>query len=239
MHELIEPTILLIETATDRCSVALVRGIDVLAVSHAEQSRQHASQLTVLIDGLLKKHGGPTILNAVAVSEGPGSYTGLRIGTSTAKGMCFALEIPLVAVDTTLAMASAYIQSESIGVAGTCYLPVIDARRMEVYGAVYNAQLTIVDSLRAEVLHARSFMDNIQGKLVVFGDAAEKCREVYFDNPQVQIDTSFEMTALGLHRPALERFRAGQFEDLVTFEPRYLKEFITKSKGGVVVGSGL
>ncbi|MFM9056059.1 MAG: tRNA (adenosine(37)-N6)-threonylcarbamoyltransferase complex dimerization subunit type 1 TsaB [Bacteroidota bacterium] len=229
------PLILLIETATDRCSVALVNGLAVLEEIHAEEPRVHAAQLAVIIDGLLNKYDSRREqLKAVAVSSGPGSYTGLRIGVSTAKGICYALGIPLIGIDTTLAMANAYRKSNT-GFDSSCnLLPVIDARRMEVYGALYDSQLHVVESLRAEVLHLQSFIASTEATVCVFGDAAAKCLEVYSGNPRVKVDTAFEMSALGLHELAWERFTAGRFEDLVTFEPRYLKEFVTKRKGGVI-----
>lgn len=229
------PLILLIETATDRCSVALVSGQSVLEEIHAEAPREHAAQLAVIIDVLLSKYDSRREqLKAVAVSCGPGSYTGLRIGVSTAKGICFALGIPLIGIDTTLAMANAY-RKGAAGLNPDCnLLPVIDARRMEVYGAVYDTQLRVVDSLRAEVLHPLSFIGSNDAHVVVFGDAAAKCLDVYSGNPRVTVDTEFEMNALGLHELACLRFAEQKFEDLISFEPRYLKEFVTKRKGGVI-----
>jgi tRNA threonylcarbamoyladenosine biosynthesis protein TsaB len=233
------PLILLIETATDRCSVALVNGQSVLEVIHAEAPREHAAQLAVIIDELLNKYDSRREqLKAVAVSSGPGSYTGLRIGVSTAKGICYALGIPLIGIDTTLAMANAYLK----GAAGLGQefnlLPVIDARRMEVYGAVYDARLCVVEPLRAEVLHPLSFIESNDTPVVVFGDAAAKCLEVYAGNPCVTVNTDFEMNALGLHEFACARFADQKFEDLISFEPRYLKEFVTKRKGGVIETAG-
>lgn len=135
-------------------------------------------------------------------------------------------------------MANAY-RMRNPELDSTCkLLPVIDARRMEVYGAVYDLNLQAVESLRAEVVHPNSFIGSSDTHVIVFGDAATKCIEVYAGNPNVQVDTSFEMTALGLHEIAMKRLADQNIDDLVSFEPRYLKEFVTKRKGGVIESAG-
>jgi len=148
--------ILHIETATDICSVVLADNGVVIAEKSSEPIRDHASSLAVFIDEILKESNiKPTALKAIAVSKGPGSYTGLRIGVSTAKGLCYALNIPLIAIATTQSMANQYyLQNKNYN---GYVVPLLDARRMEVYGAVYNQQLQEVHPIVAEILHNESF----------------------------------------------------------------------------------
>ncbi|MBL7923121.1 MAG: tRNA (adenosine(37)-N6)-threonylcarbamoyltransferase complex dimerization subunit type 1 TsaB [Bacteroidia bacterium] len=227
-----EPLLLLLETATGVCSVALSRGAEVLAIRTSSTERAHASMLTVYIRELMQETGHALKdLDAVVVSRGPGSYTGLRIGVAVAKGICFTLDKPLIAIDTPLAMASQYLaEHRTVLHADTVLVPVIDARRMEVYGAALNMQLNYLEGIRAEILHPGSFIIDRNSPHVLFGDAAEKCVEVYKGETFVKVDTAFNLSAQGLLQPALPACSRQQFEDIAYFEPYYLKEFVAKVK---------
>jgi tRNA threonylcarbamoyladenosine biosynthesis protein TsaB len=225
------PLILLLESATATCSVALARGEEILVQRDSYGERDHARMLAVFIQQCLEETGlQPNQLDAVAVSRGPGSYTGLRIGVATAKGICFSLDIPLLAVDTSLS-ASAWYQHTHPGLdPETVLVPVIDARRMEVYGAAVSMDGSYIEPVRAEVLHPGSFITNPQKPHIVFGDAATKCVEVYKGQSYVKVDTEFNLSACGLLKQAILRLAKGDIEDLAYFEPFYLKEYIAGPK---------
>jgi len=226
------PLLLLLETATSVCSVALTQGENVLAMRNSKEEREHASMLTVYIEQVMMEAEKELAdLDAVVVSKGPGSYTGLRIGVATAKGLCFALEKPLIAIDTPLAMASEYfhLHKEEL-TKDSILVPVIDARRMEVYGAAITSEMKYVEEIRAEILHPGSFITSEKMNHVVFGDAAEKCIEVFKSQDMVKVDTVYTISALGLLYPGLTAWKVQNFEDIVYFEPYYLKEFVAKTK---------
>ena len=218
--------ILHIETATDTCSVVLAHQGAVIAEITSEPIRDHASSLAVYIDEVLKKSGiTPAQLSAVAVSKGPGSYTGLRIGVSAAKGLCYALRIPLLAISTPLAMANKYYQENPTY--NGFVVPLLDARRMEVYGAIYNKQLEEVHPVVAEVLSDKSFLLQSSNSYVLIGSGADKSKLVFHDKQQIQFDDNFSISALGLVKPAWEAYQKGVFEDVAYFEPFYLKDFVS------------
>lgn len=225
------PVILLLESATATCSVALARGEQILAQRNSFGERDHARMLAVFIQQCLDETGLQSAdLDAVAVSRGPGSYTGLRIGVATAKGICFSLDIPLLAVDTSLSASAWYIQTHRGLDPATVLVPVIDARRMEVYGAAVSMDGSYLEPVRAEVLHAGSFVTDPQKLHIVFGDAAAKCVDVYQGQSNVKVDTEFNLSACGLLKWAGLRFAHGDKEDLAYFEPFYLKEYIAGPK---------
>lgn len=228
-----EPVLLLLETATAVCSVALSRGDSLISSRTAGGEREHASILAVYIKEVIEE-AGMVIgdIDAVVVSRGPGSYTGLRIGVATAKGICYALKKPLIAVDTPLAMTSCYLEGLEMVDKNSILIPVIDARRMEVYGAAMDTDMNYLQPIRAEILSPDSFVTDEQRRHIVFGDAALKCADNYSNRSFITVDTSFRLTAMGLLRPGLEAFRAGKFEDVAYFEPFYLKEFVAKRKSG-------
>lgn len=235
------PNLLLIETATETCSVAVSRGGQIIGSHQSSEGREHASKLAVFVQDALKDSGmAAKELDAIVVSKGPGSYTGLRIGIATAKGLCFALDKPLISVDTLLAMAFYYVQRKPQNIStDTVLVPVIDARRMEVYGAAYYSNLAVLETVRAEVLHPRSFLADRDCRHIFFGDAATKCQAVFSGSPNVLVDIDNSISAEGLLLPALEKYKLKQFEDVACFEPYYLKEFIVKGKGGVVISNDL
>lgn len=222
--------ILHIETATDVCSVVLANEGKVLASRESTADRSHASILAVFIDEVMKEANVSfSNLLAVAVSKGPGSYTGLRIGVSTAKGICYAMNIPLIAINTLQAMASAYLLQFPVTDVSTLLLPMIDARRMEVYGAVLNSSLDFLEEVKAEVLTESSFMQH-NSAIVMFGDGAHKAVAVFSSHENVSHNTEFKQSAYGLIALAQKAYANGQFENTAYFEPYYLKEFVTGAR---------
>ena len=218
--------ILHIETATDICSVVLADNGVVVAEKTSEPIRDHASSLAVYIDIVLKESGvKPSDLKAIAVSKGPGSYTGLRIGVSTAKGLCYALNIPLIAIATTQSMAQLFYlnNSEYNGYV----VPLLDARRMEVYGAIYNQELDEVHPIVAEILHSDSFSLESTINYTLIGSGAAKSKTFFDSKTNVVVDEAFSVSAIGLVKPAFKAYQEKAFEDVAYFEPFYLKDFVS------------
>ena len=214
------------------CSVALAKDGEVLAVKESSEDKSHSSQITVFIEEVLAKAGAAMKdVEGVAVSEGPGSYTGLRIGVSTAKGLCYGLDIPLMAVNTLQTMALGASIERASG-DNTLYCPLIDARRMEVYYALYNGDNEMAGEVRAEIVDEsflqRQFKDN---EIVFFGDAVEKCQKVLGQNPNAVFLQNHLPTASNMAILAEKKYGSNQFEDVAYFEPFYLKDFVAvKSK---------
>ena len=223
--------ILQIETATTVCSVALAEDGNVLAYKEVEQRNIHAEAITVFIEDLFKTTSKQyKDLDAVAVSCGPGSYTGLRIGISAAKGLCFALDKPLIAIETLEAMTDGMI-TQHIDDDNVLFCPMIDARRMEVFTAVFDRNGNRVKDTSAEIIDSNSFSDLLKdNKMIFFGDGAEKCSEVLGSNTNAQIIPAFQNSARYLTKKAAEKFIANEFEDVAYFEPYYLKDFIAGKK---------
>jgi tRNA threonylcarbamoyladenosine biosynthesis protein TsaB len=218
--------ILSLETSTTVCSVALHESDSLVAVAEVHLEHSHASKLAQLIDTVIKISGFSLgELNAVAVSSGPGSYTGLRIGTSTAKGICFALNIPLIAINT-LAILSEQMNKTNIERSLLC--PMIDARRMEVYCSVTDEKGSLVQGVEARIIDEKSFEDLLSGhRMIFFGNGAEKCRSVISHANAFFVD-GVTPSAVQLGSMACRKFERGEFEDLYHFEPFYLKEFKAK-----------
>jgi len=223
--------ILQIETATTVCSVALAKNGETMAVKELNERNIHAEVITSYIEGLMAGSGLKyDDIDAIAVSSGPGSYTGLRIGVSTAKGLCFALDKPLIAVETLESMAQGIISTGSIA-DDTLLCPMIDARRMEVYTALFDAKGNVVKPTSAEIIDEESFCGQLQTrKILFFGDGAEKCRPVLSAGPNALFDTGFINSASHLTQKAAEKYAAGKFEDVAYFEPFYLKDFLVVQK---------
>lgn len=223
--------ILQIETATTVCSVALSQNGSILSYKEIAQRNVHAELITLFIAEVLKTAGKPySGLDAVAVSCGPGSYTGLRIGISVTKGLCYALDIPLIAVDTLQAMTDG-ISQEIPYDTSVLFCPMIDARRMEVFTAVFDSQGNQVRPASAEIIDENSFADLLgSNKIIFFGDGAAKCTQVLGANPNARIITEFQNSARHLTKNAFEKFQARKFEDTAYFEPYYLKDFIAGKK---------
>jgi tRNA threonylcarbamoyladenosine biosynthesis protein TsaB len=221
--------ILCIETATTACSAALTQDGKLLSKKETTEKNAHSAKLTLFIDEILKENKlAFSDLDAVSISKGPGSYTGLRIGVSTAKGLCFALDIPLIAINTlqSLAWGMAKKYTDDKSGTGTLFCPMIDARRMEVYAAVYNSNLEEVRETRADIIEANSFSEYLEkSRVIFFGDGADKCKEIITHSNAVFVDGVFP-SASNMAIPAFQKFGQKQFEDVAYFEPFYLKDFI-------------
>jgi tRNA threonylcarbamoyladenosine biosynthesis protein TsaB len=223
--------VICLESATNLCSVALCNSAGVISLRESNVSKSHASMLTVFIDEILKENGiSARDLDAVAVSKGPGSYTGLRIGVSVAKGIAYGASIPLIGVDTTLSMfwgISGKKIKEDADDKNTLFCPMLDARRMEVYYAIYDSEGRTIKSISAEIIHEDSF-NNIDEtkKIILFGDGAAKCKEI-LKRPDIYLSEDFRISAAYMHKPVYEAIKNLHYEDVAYFEPFYLKDFIT------------
>ena len=219
--------ILLIETATKSCSVSLAYDDKIIATKQeVNEQYSHAEKLTVFIAELFEnKDFTIQDLDAVAVSKGPGSYTGLRIGVSTAKGLCYTLDIPLVAISTLRAMAFGMAQKEE----SNLYCPMIDARRMEVYNAFFNTENKEIRGVQADIINEQSYKKELEKSVLFFGDGTEKCKAIIKHKNAKFLDgiypTSKDMLSL-----VLQKYTNKDFEDVAYFEPFYLKDFIAGKK---------
>ena len=222
--------LLQIETATTACSVALAQQGEVLAVKELNERNIHAEVITVFIEELFAKTQKTYAdIDAIAVSSGPGSYTGLRIGVSTAKGLCFGLDKPLIAVETLQAMADGMAVNIKDDAILLC--PMIDARRKEVYTALFDAKANRIHPTTAEIIDENSYVELLnQHKILFFGDGAAKCREVLGKYANASFDVDFSNSAVNLTQGAIAAYNAQKFEDVAYFEPFYLKEFIAGKK---------
>ncbi len=220
--------ILCIETATDICSVALSQEYKTVALLEDRKGRSHATGLTPLIEKLMNSASVTfNDLSAIAVSKGPGSYTGLRIGVSVAKGLAFALKKPLIAVSTLDAMCGGFLENTPTSqTANSLFCPMIDARRMEVYNAIYDSTGKKVREIKADIIDETSFCDLLENHTITFfGDGSAKCREV-ISHENAIFHEDFLLSASFLARPAYEALTLRQFEDMAYFEPYYLKDFV-------------
>lgn len=214
--------ILCLETATTNCSVALSENGSVIAFREDTSTEySHAERLHVFIEEVLEE-ANTTIKNiaAIAVSKGPGSYTGLRIGVSTAKGLCYSLDIPLISIPT---LQSLVMQVND----QTDYIvPMLDARRMEVYASVYNAKKQEIEKTKAEILNKNSFSEYLEKGIVTFiGNGVEKFKEIC-NHPNARYIEGKFPSALQMVLLAKDKLTKTDFEDVAYFEPFYLKDFI-------------
>jgi tRNA threonylcarbamoyladenosine biosynthesis protein TsaB len=235
--------ILNIETATQLCSVALAINGQIISQLEVREERSHASRLTVFIVDILHKNNlKVSELDAVAVGKGPGSYTGLRIGVSTAKGLCFGANIPLIAVSTLRILYQQVISDHSqiLGDAQPGHdillCPMIDARRMEVFTCLYNRNGDEIEPVTAKIIGPGSFQDQLSRHVIFFfGSGMEKCKSVISDKNALFIPDIYPH-AQSLALLAEERFNEAIFEDVAYFEPFYLKDFMaTTSKKSLFV----
>ena len=213
--------ILNIETATKNCSVALAKdGKTILYKEIAEEGYSHAERLHVFIEEIIKE-AGITFqdIAAIAVSQGPGSYTGLRIGVSAAKGLCFALDIPLVAVDTLQVLASQVKVSDGL------IIPMLDARRMEVYSAIFTPNFENKRAVQSEIIAENSF-EYLQENLYFVGDCAEKCKSVLTKDNHVFLGDIKYPSAKEMSFLSFEKYKKNDCVDVAYFEPYYLKDFM-------------
>jgi tRNA threonylcarbamoyladenosine biosynthesis protein TsaB len=222
--------ILCLETATPVCSVALCDSNGVISIKESHDNKSHAANITLFIQDLLQEAKIRTEeLDAVAVSKGPGSYTGLRIGVSVAKGIAYGASIPLIGIDTTRSMFNGIISTsdKKYGTdSNSLFCPMIDARRMEVYYSLFDAKGNTVKGISAEVIDEKTFSGIPESlKIIFFGDGSEKCHDITGHKNSVFAD-DFTVSAADMQKPVFEEFNAGHFEDVAYFEPFYLKDFI-------------
>lgn len=217
--------ILCIETATEICSVAIAKNGETIALVEDTQGNNHASQLHILVaKALIDARLLFTDLNAIAISKGPGSYTGLRVGVSTAKGYCYALQIPLIAINTLQSLANGFWQNNPNYAGLVC--PMIDARRMEVYCSLYNESLHEVIATQAKIIDEQSFIEELSLNPIAFiGNGATKCKKT-INSPNARFENEIRCNASDLSLLANQAFNQQQFEDVAYFEPYYLKDFI-------------
>ena len=218
------PVILSIETSTDVCSVAIHNQGQLVADRESLAPYSHAERLAPMIEEILAdnniKRG---VLTAVAVSAGPGSYTGLRIGTSTAKGLCYALDIPLIIISTLESMLEGIASDNE----NHLLCPMLDARRMEVYCLLAGSSRQIIEPTQAKIIDEDSFSDHLNNnKISFFGNGADKCKPVITSKNAIFID-GIKPSAINIGKLAFNKYKMSEFGDLVSFEPDYLKAFRT------------
>ena len=213
--------ILNIETSTTNCSVAIFNDLNLIEFAEVNTGDySHSKSLHVFIDSILKKSKiFPKDLSAISVSKGPGSYTGLRIGAASAKGLCFALDIPLISIET-LKILSQNLLNKGI------VIPCLDARRMEVYSAVFDIENKMIRETRAEIINENSFEEYLNKNQVYFiGNANEKLKKIITNKNAEFIDNYFP-SARQMGLLSFNKFKNNKFEDLDNFEPFYLKDFV-------------
>lgn len=227
--------ILCIETGTDICSVGIVSNGELISLRESDSGRDHAKKVAVFVDELLSENNiDPQQIDAVAVGEGPGSYTGLRIGVSFAKGLCYGLGKPLIAVSSLAALTAVAIEDYKAGILdiedwdSALLCPMIDARRMEVYTQVFDSNANPLNDVTAEVVDENTLAE-LRAKtenFVIFGSGAAKCAEV-LGAKLIEITPSVR----GMAAIAEKKYTNGDFADVAYFEPYYLKDFVvTTSK---------
>ncbi|PRY07892.1 tRNA threonylcarbamoyladenosine biosynthesis protein TsaB [Pontibacter ummariensis] len=225
------PLLLAIETSTTVCSVALFNGPQLLGTSELQIEKSHSSHITVMISQLVE-NCGITLqdLEAVVVSGGPGSYTGLRIGSATAKGLCYSLNIPLLEVSTLHGLA-AQVVAVTPKPSRFLFCPMLDARRMEVYLCVLNSQLQEVEPVAPVVLDASTLEDRLAEQQIVFmGSGAQKFKELVAENENALFVDNVVPSAITIGQLALQKYEQKTFEDVAYYEPFYLKDvYITKA----------
>ncbi|MCF8364758.1 MAG: tRNA (adenosine(37)-N6)-threonylcarbamoyltransferase complex dimerization subunit type 1 TsaB [Bacteroidales bacterium] len=223
--------ILHIDTANEFCSVALSQGNLLIGLRETDEKNAHARVVTLFADDILKENNIKAAeIDAVAVSMGPGSYTGLRIGVSAAKGFCYALDKPLIAVGTLEAMATGSIERvKAVGHfdPGMIFCPMIDARRMEVYSAMFDGAANEIRETRAEIIDDRAYEKELQMHQIVFsGSGAEKCKSLLSSSTNAFFLNNLRTSAKFMIPVAIKKFNKGEFEDVAYFEPFYLKSFV-------------
>ncbi|PCI08752.1 MAG: tRNA (adenosine(37)-N6)-threonylcarbamoyltransferase complex dimerization subunit type 1 TsaB [Flavobacteriaceae bacterium] len=218
--------ILNIETSTKNCSVSVSENGKIIALKELNDGNySHAEKLHVFIDAVLKQANiDMQQLDAVAIGKGPGSFTGLRIGVSAAKGLCFALDIPLISI-STLQHLALQVKAEN-GV----IIPMLDARRMEVYSAIFDTDNQFVREIEAQILEESSFQNYLNDDNVYFiGDGVKKTKELISHPNAIFIDDKLP-SANEMGMVAFEKFQQKDFESTAYFEPFYLKDFVAHKK---------
>ena len=223
-------TILNIETSTEVCSVVLAKDGEILFEKESAEGLNHSELLTVFIQDLFKENNiEMSILDAVSVSKGPGSYTGLRIGVSVAKGLCYALDIPLISVGTLDAMGFYVSQNFNPATSSSdkmLFCPMIDARRMEVYTALYNSNGENIQPVSAEIIEENSFSRFLKDhKIMFFGNGAAKCKST-LSHPNAIFEGPDRTSARFMQILSEKKYINSKFENVAYFEPFYLKNFV-------------
>ncbi len=221
---------LFIETSSINCSVAIGNEETILAVIEKQEANIHATAITLFIEEAINKAGiKMSDLNYIVVGKGPGSYTGLRIGVSTAKGLCYALEIPLLSCNSLRTMFENCKQT--IKDSDALYCPLIDARRMEVYTCLYSYSGERLSDIEALIIDENTFTEKLSThKIIFFGDGAEKIKPIYSNHANAHFIDHVFPSASYMQKEALENFHSTNLEDLIYFEPYYLKEFYIPKK---------
>ncbi|MBQ2396398.1 MAG: tRNA (adenosine(37)-N6)-threonylcarbamoyltransferase complex dimerization subunit type 1 TsaB [Bacteroidales bacterium] len=217
-----ETLILLIETATERCSCALANEQGIVSYAESNEPNSHSAKLSLLIDGLFNQtQYSYSDLSAIAVSIGPGSYTGLRIGVSTAKGLAYALDIPVIALKTCEIFAAPVFEKNH----NACCVAMIDARRMEVYASIFHNKKEI-KPCSADILEEGIYEEYLsdKDKVIFVGNCLEKAKKV-FELKNYFFDLSVELSAKNMQGLAFEKYNKKEFVDVAYFEPFYLKNF--------------
>lgn len=219
--------IILIETSTPLCSTALVEDGKVVCERISDEPRAHASKTALFVSEMLSEKGlKVSDCDAVAVSKGPGSYTGLRVGVSTAKGLCFGAGIPMISVGTLDTLVWQALDGNMLPEGCRYIIPMIDARRMEVYTGIFTPDGKQISPTVAQIIDADSFKDQLaEGPVLFIGDGADKCKDT-LTSPNARFIQCCPKAASMTH-PAIDALEAKRFEDVAYFEPFYLKEFIT------------
>ncbi len=226
MPKIIKMSLILnIETSTPVCSASLARNGEIVGIQESFDEKSHAALLSVFIDSLLTENKvKPEDIEAVSVSEGPGSYTGLRIGVSVAKGFCYAKNIPLIAVNTLQAMA--IMAGRQINDRDVLLCPMIDARRMEVYSALFDSQGTEIRGTMAQIIDESTFTQELaKNKIMFFGNGSDKCKEK-ITHPNAIFLNGIYPSAKYMAPLSQKAFNSKDFKDVAYFEPFYLKDFV-------------
>ncbi len=218
--------ILNLETATKNCSVSVAKDGQTIAIKELNDGNySHGEMLHEFISEVLKQANMTyTDLDAIAVSKGPGSYTGLRIGVSAAKGLCFSLDLPMISCSTLQALALSSKAKNGL------VIPLLDARRMEVYSAVFSTGNETVREIKAEIIDANSFLEYLEkGPVTFLGDGAVKCKDIITHSNAIFEDGKFP-SSNEMSKLSFDKFVANDFEDVAYFEPFYLKDFVVTTK---------
>jgi len=218
--------ILSLETSTKVCSVALAENGNLISIKELfDEKYSHAEKLNLFIEDVLQQANKKfSDLDAVAVSEGPGSYTGLRIGTSSAKGLCYALDKPLIAINSLKSLANLVTEKTDV------IIPLFDAMRMEVYAAAFDSNLNELEKTSAKIIESNSFENFLSTKKTIFvGPGAAKCVGV-INSSNATFDLNLQVSSRGMISLAEQKFNQNQFVDTAYFEPFYLKDFIVGGK---------
>ncbi len=220
--------ILCIETSLDYCSVSIIEDGKVIDSENINIKKSHSEFILILIKDLLKRIKiSLNQLSAIAVSEGPGSYTGLRIGVSTAKGLCFSLDLPLLSVNS-LDLMIYDVKKKNLVESGSLLCPMIDARRMEVYTKIVKDDLIIIKDTHAKILSNNSFNSLLKfNKINFFGNGSTKFKKIIKSNNALFIEKIIP-EAINFDQIVHDKYLEGKFEDLINFEPNYLKEYYFK-----------